>query len=179
MTERKDIMENESYNRLCIASTKDLYKATYYEGDRFGKDGSLFYIPCRGLASSFQRGNKDKGTELLLVLLEDYGTYYRDAVTGHLVAKGVPNNNPIYMKSGCAVYGDEASAETGAPLCLDENAKVFVYSEAEAGAFINSNPDYATKFNRLYASGLNAVNDYNEDTMATSRIKRYVKRHNG
>ena len=175
MAERKDIMENETYNRLCIITINDICKATFYEKDKYATSAEIIYMPCH--YTPFK--NKKEGqTNIKYVLFKDYGDYYRDYITNHIVAKGMPESTPLYMWGTEAVFMESADVAAGAPLCVPNNAKTITYSEEEADEFVRENPSYALEFNRLYASGLNAINDCNNHIITGGRQKSF-KRRNG
>ncbi len=154
-------MKNEEYKRLCIVDTKDVQQATYYKSEDHGKVPFMTYVPCRGFISGFQ--SKEEKTKLKYILLEDYGDYYCEHLTGHIVGIGVPENAPLYIDGSKHIYCVGERKEPTEPLYVSRNARTFTYSEDEAYDFIRRNPDYELSFCRMYAAGLNAINSYNND----------------
>ena len=138
--------------RILTVNTKYIMKASFVPNI-----GALRYVPCRGILNRVQRTSKEDTISQPFLALTEHPTFFKEIVTGHPLAKKYHNNTPMFV---------DEEFEKGIKICHDLD---------EALSLIKNIDKYREEFYKLYASSLNAVNDYN----FAQRQKRKERLNNG
>ena len=142
------MQEDKNYQRIYLIKGKNLMKATLFEG------GALVYTPRSGIAYHLQKDKDDNIGKTEYIIVRDYGNFYKEYATNLPIAKGPKKDVPLYIET---------------------DATMTFLTEESVEYFVAKSPYYKTNFYRLYASGLNAIYEYQSMRIAKQKEQEQQK----